>query len=192
MKSNHTPWNPNRLDVAAFAQAAEVLNGTATLETFHRLQSSCVPAKEAVAQNHTQEGASISWELVGESKAVMGGPPQVWLHLKAQAQVELECQRCLENVVYALNIDRRFLFAKDEATAEEWDETIEEDILVLTASLDVHELVEDELLLALPLIPRHEKCPSHAPALAALASQSDAAELSHPFAVLAQLKKGGA
>ena len=191
MKSNHTPWNPKHLDVAAFAQTAEIMSGAAALEDFHRLQSSCVPNQNAGVQNHQHEGALIRWELVGECKAVMGGQPQVWLHLKAQAQVQLECQRCLENVVYALNIDRRFLFAKDEATAQEWDETVEEDILVLTSRLDVHELVEDELLLALPLIPRHEKCPSHAPALAVLKAQSDEDELDHPFAVLAQLKKGG-
>ena len=35
-------------------------------------------------------------------------------------------------------------------------------MLALSRALDLRELVEDELLLALPLVPRHEVCPEPA------------------------------
>jgi uncharacterized protein len=36
-------------------------------------------------------------------------------------------------------------------------------VLALEPALDLKELVEDELLLALPLVPRHEVCPEPLP-----------------------------
>jgi hypothetical protein len=46
--------------------------------------------------------------------------------------------------------------------------------------LDVAELVEDEILLALPVAPRHEKC--------GLPGAADAGERINPFAALSGLK----
>ena len=102
----------------------------------------------------------------------------------------LECQRCLMSVAADVTAQRSFLFVHGEDTAAELDSDSEDDVLALTRSLDVRELIEDELLLALPIVPRHETCPQ--PLL--LASEPDAApeeEAPHPFAALAALKRGG-
>ncbi len=62
-------------------------------------------------------------------------------------------------------------------------------MLALTRALDLRELIEDELLLALPIVPRHEVCP------VPLVAPADAAELveekPNPFAALAALKRSG-
>jgi len=61
----------------------------------------------------------------------------------------------------SLSIDRSFRFAADEATAAAEDELAEdEDVLVLDRAFNLTGLVEDELLMELPLVPRHEVCPT--------------------------------
>jgi uncharacterized protein len=84
-----------------------------------------------------------------------------------------------------LNIQRsiRFVAHEQEALAEDLDS--DEDVLALTETFDAMEWLEDECLLALPLVPVHDKCPQPLP----LPNNEDAEETPHPFAALAQLKK---
>ena len=55
-----------------------------------------------------------------------------------------------------LDVERSFRFVADEATAEALDEECDEDLLALGREFDLRELIEDELLMALPVVPRHE------------------------------------
>ena len=75
------------------------------------------------------------------------------LGLQARVRLALQCQRCMTPVVEDLVAQRDFLFVADEATAEALDETSEADVLVLSRDFDALSLVEDELILALPLVP---------------------------------------
>ena len=81
------------------------------------------------------------------------------------------------------------------------DDASEEDLLVMAPQFDLLGLLEDELLMAIPLVPMHNECPQ-APTLSsgqletggALGDAPGAAAAGsgkpNPFAVLAQLKKG--
>lgn len=175
-------FDPRRLDVEAFAKAGASLVGTWPVQALERLTASSVGVVE---------GDAVAWQARGESRPVRGGPAQVWLHVQAQTQVPLECQRCLSPVKTQVEVSRSFLFVHGEATAAELDaESEEEDVLALTRALDLLELIEDELLLALPLVPRHEVCPQP---LVAEAPESESVDdgAPHPFAALAALKRGG-
>ena len=86
--------------------------------------------------------------------------------------------------------ERDFLFVADEATAEALDEDSEADVLVISRDFDALSLVEDELILALPLVPRHDNCPQSLPDSAVDAAFEQASERPNPFAALAALKKG--
>lgn len=175
--------DPLRLDVEAFAKEAGRLEGRWPLAGFVRL------AESAHAQARPGESDQVAWQAQGEQRTQRGGAPQTWLHVGAQAQVQLECQRCLQPVAVPLAVQRRFLFAPDEATAAEIDADSEDDVLVLTRALDLHELVEDELILALPLVPRHDACPE--PLALPAEAEETPAERPNPFAALAALKRGG-
>jgi uncharacterized protein len=84
--------------------------------------------------------------------------------------------------------DRWFRFASDEATAAVLDEESEEDVLVLSGSFDLLELVEDELLMSLPLVPFHDSCPVDVK-LAVADPNFEAPETKpNPFAQLASLR----
>ena len=172
--------DPLRLDVEAFAKDGDDLSGDWPLSDLLRL------CESAHAEARPGGGDRVSWQARGELRPVRGEPPQVWLHVTAQARLNLECQRCLQPVGVALLAQRRFLFAPDEATAAEIDADSEDDVLVLTRALDVRQLVEDELILALPLVPRHDECPQ--PLVVPASGDEPLEERPNPFAALAALK----
>jgi len=76
-----------------------------------------------------------------------------------------------------------FPFVADEASALAEDDDCEEDLLSPAPDLTLQTLLEDELLLAMPLVPRHATCDKPLP-------QSLDQDLPHPFAALAGLKLG--
>jgi uncharacterized protein len=167
--------DPRRLDVARFAVEGGQLAGTWPGGELARLADS-----QALPQDQT--AADVAWRCDGERRPVAGGEPEIWLHLVAHTEVWLTCQRCLQPLRDALTVDRWLRFVPGEAEAEALDAESEHDVLALSRSLDLRELVEDELLLALPLVPRHASCsPLHAAA---------AAPARRPFEVLQPLKSG--
>lgn len=174
-------FDPRKLDVRAFAEAGAELGGETPLAALPRLAEGSLPGDAP---------APARWRARGEQRPVTGGAPETWLHLQAEAQVPLECQRCLQPVSESLAVDRWFRFAASEDEAARLDEESEDDVLVASARFDLLELVEDELILALPLVPRHEICPQPLPLGAPEAAAEPAAdERPNPFAALAALKK---
>lgn len=181
-----SPWNPDRLDVRALAQAGAELSAQEPLTRFERLAAECALGVDASA-------VQVDWQARGELRpGASGAQPAVWLHVQARAQVPLSCQRCLGPVDEWLLVDRWFRFVADEATAAAEDETSEEDVLALEPRPSLRELIEDEWLMELPLVPMHETCPQP---LAAGDDAVDGAEAAqeaprkNPFAALASLKK---
>lgn len=97
------------------------------------------------------------------------------LHAQVTGQAWLECQRCLQPVLVALAADSRLTIVAhdDEARAS----LREHDPLVVPGNeFDTYALVEDEILLALPIVALHESsdCPESLNVHGA-ASQGDAA-----------------
>ncbi len=186
--------DPRRLDVTSFAAEGGVLSGHWPLDGMPRITASELSpgdeAADAAARDLGPRPADVDWSATGEHRAVAGGPAETWLALTAHATVRLQCQRCLGAVDVPLDIDRRFRFVSDETAAERLDEELEEEVLVLGRSLDLHELLEDELLLAMPLVPRHDVCPDAPPLqFGDEAAPDEATAPAHPFAALAALKK---
>ncbi len=172
--------DPCRLDVAAFAEAAGELHGLSPLSELPRLAE--------MAHPEVTDADPAVWEVRGELRKSASWPSQIWLHVNARARLHLVCQRCLEPVAAALDAQRSFRFVEGEAAAAELDAQCEDDVLALTRELDLHELVEDELLLCLPLVPKHEQCPQPLPE----ASDDAGPDRANPFAALAALKVGAA
>ena len=76
------------------------------------------------------------------------------------------------------------------ATAEAQDDESEEDLLVVSREFDLRSLIEDELLMAMPLVPLHDVCPS--PIKMAVVDpdfEEAVAAKPNPFAALAALQK---
>jgi len=173
-----TPKNLRSLDVKALAKAQMHLEGETPIVDLARLADDCVG----------DSAGTVSWSVQGAMEPDQSGKDAVWLHLEAKATVPLTCQRCLHPVPVALLIEQDFRFVADEETALAEDDESEEDVLVLEEHFDLLALVEDELLMALPLVPMHQACLSEQ----APTSKEEEAILAeskpNPFAVLATLK----
>ena len=102
------------------------------------------------------------------------------------ARVNLTCQRCMEPLVQDLNAEVHAAAVRDEEQAEALPEELDP-VLCERGELVLLHLVQDELLLALPVIARHEDHPSCRP-YTADAPGGDGATRDNPFADLAQLK----
>lgn len=171
---------PRRLDVPGFAESAATLSGRDPLHSYERLSAEVV---------RPTTDLSVSWEAVGQRRSGADGSPVPWLHLTAEARVPLVCQRCLAPVEVELAVDRWFRFAADESAAAVEDEEAEEDVLVSSRDFDLHALVEDELIMGIPVTPRHDVCPE--PIKLSVADPDfEGAEAGrpNPFAVLGSLR----
>jgi uncharacterized protein len=175
-------FDPRRLDVKAFAEEAGQLAGEDTLGNHSRLM-----AETAGRGAETV----LTWSASGELRNPHHLHPEIWLRLRAGTVLPLTCQRCLGPVDVTVEVERPFRFVEDEAVAMAQDDGSEEDLLALSRSFDLVELVEDELLMDMPVAPRHEVCPvSVKLAVADPGFEEPAAVRENPFALLQRLKPG--
>lgn len=140
----------HHLDLRALARSSATLTGHDMLSKYERL------IKETRGLGADKR---LNWSARGELRADQAAQAQVWLHLTVETRLPLTCQRCLGQVDVAVAVKRSFHFVDDEATAQVLDEAAEEDVLVLSSDFCLSDLIEDEVLLALPFAPRHERCP---------------------------------
>jgi uncharacterized protein len=176
-------WNIRRLDVRAFAEARAHWDDERAVSDLERLAAECCPGGD--------HQPSVHWHIHGDMRPGAGAEPSVWLHLLAHTTIPLSCQRCLGPVDTPLDVNRWFRFVADEGAAAAQDDDSEEDVLALDPRPDLLALVEDELLMALPLVPMHGTCPSALANPDPEAGASTPAEPAapHPFAVLSTLKR---
>ena len=111
------------------------------------------------------------------------------LDVSITGNCRLRCQRCLSAMEHAVRIDTRLLL-RDQASLDALDgdvaggEEEEFDSILADAHLGVLNLLEEEILLSLPIAPRHELG-----ACQAAGSGTKHGEEKNPFAVLAKLKR---
>jgi uncharacterized protein len=173
-------FQPQRLNLQALAQDGQLWSEATPLQDLQRLAGE--------AQGLAPD-AAVQWQARAELRPQAGAEDQVWLHLSAQASVPLTCQRCMAAVSTPLEVDQWYRFVESEEVAMAEDDEAEEDLLVMVPQFDLLALLEDELLMALPLVPMHETCPV-TPVFSAGDAAVEAAEAKpNPFAVLGQLKK---
>ena len=141
---------PDRADIKALATASARLAGHDLLRRHQRLVAE-LPGLLPDAQ--------VQWSAGFELRTGADGQPQPWLHLGLQASLPQTCQRCLTDYLHEVDVAYDFRFVATEKEAEEADDESEEDLLVLNKQFNLAELVEDELLMAIPLIALHETCP---------------------------------
>ena len=190
--------DPLRLNVAHFAADALEADGDWAIAELPRLADSECPvdagsplkARADAPRSPSRSAGDLTrrvrWRAVGSHRPV-GGENQVWMHLLADADVILQCQRCLQPLDEAVHVDRHFRFVADEDTAAALDDEVEDEVLALPKSLNLRDLVEDEMLLALPLVPRHDVCPEKIPMQ--FGDVEIVEEKANPFASLALLRK---
>ena len=130
-----------------------------------------------------RKGALI-WKaaLASDRRNGKAGLPR--LDLDIDGKIELVCQRCLQPMTHGVGIRSHFLIAPDEEAAAALDDDDAYDAIVGATDFDLDALIEDEVILALPIAPRHKVCPD------GKANVSWGDKKPSPFATLAALKTG--
>ena len=172
-----TAWT--HANVAELARTQTQLEGELPLSACKRLLADVLAAEPSAV--------FVQWRVSAFQRTASGETrPRPWLQLTAQADVHVTCQSCLEPMAVPLHVDRLFRFVATEEEALLEDEESEEDVLSEPQDVDLFALLEDEMLLALPLVPRHGGCIAEYQDVDAPAVIE---EKPNPFAALAALKK---
>ncbi len=128
------------IDPLRFARAGERLDGECAVAALERLS-------DLLASDR----GGVRYRLSG---AVESGRPT--LVVRVEAELDMVCQRCLGACALRVESESRLPLARDEDEMRRWErEDPMLDVVLAEPVLDVLVLVEDELLLGLPLAPRH-------------------------------------
>ena len=159
------------IDSFEFCRQTQQFAGQAAIAEFPRLTAE-------LADNQGE----LSWSFTGGRHE--SGSPQ--LTMEVRGEVRLMCQRCLTPYAFPVVTKSFLVLAQGDGEADEIEARIEDDsidVIVASSALDLMVLVEDEVLLALPLSPRHASCPDGA------AAEAVNVKAESPFAVLKKLKQ---
>ena len=150
----------------AFAREAGLLQGELPIVSLTRVLDMLVDST-----------GCLSYRVEGR----LGPRNRPQLLLQLDGVLSVCCQRCLEGVGYPVEVRSVLEFVNDEEdlTQEEIEDD-SKDFLPAQDELDVVALIEDEIILDLPSVPRHDSC--------ALPSMTQGAERVSPFSVLKGLK----
>lgn len=151
------------IDGLKFARERGALSGQLALAALPRLAASGC------------SGGLVEYRIEGAENAA--GRP--CLRIAARGSLEFECQRCMRPLAMPVEVAAELELAESREAAEAAEDEV--DRVVASRSMDVAALVEDELLLALPMVPMHEQC--------GFPAKDDGAKAS-PFAALEKLRRG--
>ncbi len=166
------------VDTYELTRVGHEVHGQAGIDRFDRL----------LEDLPEQAGTTVSWTVKGE----MDSFGQRFLHVHVKAAPMLECQRCMKPFEWVVDSRNRLQVVKSEADLDAGDAADDDPDDVIerilgSQRLDVLALVEDEIILSLPYVPKHDVCPS-LPEPLEEEPDSDSVRPS-PFAALDQLKK---
>ncbi|WP_188661454.1 YceD family protein [Arenimonas soli] len=109
-----------------------------------------------------------------------------YVEVRAEAELPLLCQRTLERFLHPVRIDQRLGLITDESQEAALPEGVEPLLLDASGELNPAGLVEDELILAVPVVPID---PDSAEIEANWPDEAEEDEKPNPFAALAALKE---
>jgi uncharacterized protein len=132
------------IDGFEFASAGATQQGSMPLSGFSRLRDLL---------------ASDAGEVAYEVKGLRDAQGRPSLRVSVRGMLALRCQRCLEALRFEMDEEELLVLAatQEEIDADPTDPQVPDRVLA-GKSMALRELIEDQLILALPYAPRHEKC----------------------------------
>ncbi len=166
---------PNLIDPLLFAERRSVLAGAIKLAAFERLSDLVLVADGDVE-------IEVRFAKEGNRAVVFGS---------IKASLELECQSCLQALPWPIDLSFKLGIVSSMQDADQLEIDCEP-LLFEGEKISLNNLIEDEILLALPDYPKHDyDCISQRSSRDDDFDAQGQAETNNPFSVLAKLKKTG-
>ena len=170
-----SPRNPEHVDPRRLSEQGQVVTGTYELQELPRLAP-------VLSDSSGEAEFEFRFSRDASRRPLIEG--------RVRASLNLVCQRCLEH--YAMPVDSEFALVQvqglDEAEAlpADVDPLMPED-----AVIHLRDLVEEELLLAVPVVPKHPHCEVRTESGDEQNAEAETVEpdRENPFQVLAALKE---
>jgi len=178
---------PEHIEPLRLARTGRELQGLLPLSRMARLAD----VVDAVTGDVEVE---LSFDVNSQNKPCVRG------HIRTE--VGLQCQRCMQDMIWPIDNQFELVVVESEAEAEQLGEDI--DVLLVEEQLvSISDLVEDEILLNLPIVPKHKAGTDCANTITSDEMAEDSVEQiidsaeeaeteneakENPFAVLAELK----
>ncbi len=132
---------PKSVDPVSFAKQGREFSGKLAIDELPRLRS-------VLVDNLGFVNYALEFSVKDNRRFVLSG------HL--DAEVTLICQRCLQAMAAPLSVDFNLAVVLNDEQAKALPGDYEP-LLVETGEISLLCVIEDELLLALPLVPKHEE-----------------------------------
>jgi len=176
------PGAVRHIDAFEFVRLGRSLEGSAPLARFVRLLDG-LPEQDP--------SATVNWS----ARADRGPLGEPLIRLDVETALTLQCQRCLGPLAIPIESEVALQLVETEAELDDPDTFDESDLDAIESGrdfekvlgsrrFDLFEQVEDELILSVPYVPRHDVCPEGEDGR----SGDDPGKKPSPFAVLAGLK----
>ncbi len=158
------------IDILRLAKSRERIEGSLQLDSFERL-------KDVLLENSDKLDYHLSF-YVDESGTCV-------IQTEISGRLVLKCQRCLGPLAIEIKKNSNLGLVKDKDEADALDNKYEP-LQLDENTISVLDMIEDELILSIPLAPLHEqkKCSS-----TEILERINADARPQPFAALAALKK---
>ncbi len=167
---NPAPGVSGTIDPARFARDGGHLTGS--------VSPACLPR---LAQELFDEQGVVDYVV----KGLLTHKDEPALRVELTVDLGVACQRCMERLRLKLDVARTLVLSRDlgelDSVADEDDDV---DAIPLVPALDVMDLIDQEVMLSLPIAPRH----ADGACEARPEGEVDSTPAS-PFSVLSQLKR---
>lgn len=190
------PIDLRALDLFALCRKGESLAGNVAVRDLPRILAET--AAQAPASAPDEMFAYTVAGFMREEAAAPGAPVtrRLFLDVTVRGRIWLDCQRCLTPYTEPIDTATRFevMESEEAADAAPMDDD-EVDVIAGSKQFPLLELIEDEVLLALPVAPKHDVCPTVHESLvtgsdgeAQPEAEPEEEKRPSPFAALAGLK----
>lgn len=164
---------PDTVDAMRHASQGTRLHGSVALRRCERLRPALLNDEGAVE-------VALSFSQDAEHRPVVMGT--------IRGTLQLQCQRCEQPLALVVDAQLQMGLVRNDEDAQRLTEHLEP-CLLTDGMVSLTTLVEDELILALPIVPRHvQECVVTRVVAVTEQIPSTAEKRKNPFAILAQLR----
>jgi len=165
---------PIFIDPVKFSERRKKLSGTIEIRELARLS-------DMLLDNTGKIEVEFSFDKEGKLATIRGD---------IKVNLKLECQSCLKSIDWPVKHHFKLGVVLSLEQANDLSSDLEP-LILDGGKVLVNELIEDELLLALPDFPRHENVCVEINKTLPTEKNNDQIDSNNPFSILAKLKKPG-